>query len=243
MGQLQNGSRRKRAELIRFRPLPTQPACRSGSRVRRGAQEACRSGALPLKGIVHEDESWIELTFPVSPRRTYPWKAARHTGKKMRTIQEDFREFAHLDRKRTGDGVSPREYRRWLLLRHRLDKAFTSGPPEGEKERRVSLRVPTRLHVSYDRLAGLEGVLRNLSRTGCFIRTDLPAPVGTRLDLVLRADSMHEVLELHAEVVTIDMRHDGSTVGERGMGLRFLDLSPETRKKLDTFYAGLEAAA
>jgi uncharacterized protein (TIGR02266 family) len=161
----------------------------------------------------------------------------------MRTIQEDFREFAHLDRKRTGDGVTPREYRRWLLLRHRLDKAFTSGPPEGQNERRSSLRVPTRLRVSYDRLAGLEGVLGNLSRTGCFIRTDLPAPVGTRLELVLSTDALPDVLELHAEVVSIDVRQDGRMAGERGMGLRFIELSPETQKKLDALYAGLEAAA
>jgi len=159
----------------------------------------------------------------------------------MRTLQEDFREFAHLDRKRTGDGVSPREYRRWLLLRHRLDKAFTSGPPEGLTERRTSLRVPTRLRVSYDRLAGLEGVLGNLSRSGCFIRTDLPAPVGTRLDLVLRSDGLPDDLELPAEVVSIDMRHDGEEAGERGMGLRFLDVPPEAQKQLDMLYAGLEA--
>jgi len=161
----------------------------------------------------------------------------------MRTIQEDFREFAHLDRKRTGDGVSPREYRRWLQLRHRLDKAFTSGPPEGQSERRASLRVPTRLRVSYDRFAGLEGVLASLSRTGCFLRTDLPAPVGTRLELVLRSEVLPEALELPAEVVSIDMRHDGGNTEERGMGLRFLGLSPAAQKQLDTLYAGLEAAA
>ena len=160
----------------------------------------------------------------------------------MRTIQQDFREFAHLDRKRTGDGVTPREYRRWLLLRHRLDKVFTSGPPAGQSERRTSLRVPTRLMVSYDALSGLDGVLTNLSRTGCFIRADLPAPVGTRLDLMLNGEDLPEVLELQAEVVSIDVRQDGSTLGERGMGLRFLQLSADTQKKLDSIYAELRAA-
>ena len=38
-------------------------------------------------------------------------------------------------------------------------------------------------------------------------------------------------------------RHDGKTVGERGMGLRFLTLSPEVQKKLDEVYSGLDAAA
>jgi uncharacterized protein (TIGR02266 family) len=161
----------------------------------------------------------------------------------MRTLQEDFREFARLDRKRTGDGVSPVEYRRWLLLRHRLDKAFSSGPPEGETERRSSLRVPTRLVVSYDALAGLEGVVGNLSRTGCFIKTDLPAPVGTRLELVLRDRGSGEPIQVPAEVVSMDVAQDGSGLGRRGMGLRFVDPDPDTRKKLDEIYAGLETDA
>jgi len=160
----------------------------------------------------------------------------------MRTIQEDFREFAHLDRKRTGDGVTPHEYRRWLLLRHRLDKMFSSGPPGGEAERRASLRVPTRLVVSYDALAGLEGVLCNLSRSGCFIRAELPAPVGTRLELELRSPDRAEPLRLPSQVVTVDAHPDGTASAERGMGLRFVDLAPEVRKRLDDLYAGLEAA-
>jgi uncharacterized protein (TIGR02266 family) len=161
----------------------------------------------------------------------------------MRTIQEDFREFAHLDRQRTGDGVTPHQYRRWLLLRPRLDKVFTTGPPEGLNERRMSLRVPTRLKVSYDALSGLEGILSNLSRTGCFIRADLPAPVGTRLELILHGGDLSEALELKAEVVSNETRDDGSTSGERGMGLRFLDLSPDTQKQLDVIYASLETGA
>jgi len=161
----------------------------------------------------------------------------------MRTIQEDFREFAYLDRKRTGDGVTPREYRRWLLLRQRLDKAFTAGPPEGQSERRSSLRVPTRLVVFYDALAGLEGVLSNLSRTGCFIQTDLPAPIGTRLALLLSGQGLSDALEISAEVVSVDVRPDGRAAAQRGMGLRFFDVGSEARKKLDEIYSGLEAAA
>jgi len=161
----------------------------------------------------------------------------------MRTIQEDFREFVHLDRKRTGDGVTPTQYRRWLELRHRLDKVFSAGPPEGQPERRSSLRIPTRLRVTYDPVSHLEGVLRNLSRTGCFICSDLPAPVGTRLQLVLRGRGMAEPVELDAQVVSHDIAHDGAMPGLRGMGLRFVELGPEARKKLDELYATLEAAA
>lgn len=159
-----------------------------------------------------------------------------------RTIQEDFREFAHLDRKRTGDGVTPREYRRWQMLRQRLDGAFNAGPPAGERERRTSLRVPTRLVVTYDARSRLQGTLTNLSRSGCFIKTDLPASVGTRLTLVLRVATSGEVVEVEGEVVSNDCRADGTTPGERGMGVRFLDATPEDQKKLDEVYASLETA-
>ena len=159
----------------------------------------------------------------------------------MRTLQEDFREFAHLDRKRTGDGVSPAEYRRWLQLRERLDHAFSAGPPQGRAERRKSLRVPTRLRVAYDAEVGLEGIVTNLSRTGCFVRTDLPAAIGTRLTLLLHVAVLGETLELAAEVVSMDVSRDGRT-RERGMGLRFLEMGSDDRKRLDRLYEAAEAA-
>ncbi|MBW2316942.1 MAG: hypothetical protein JRH10_22505 [Deltaproteobacteria bacterium] len=59
---------------------------------------------------------------------------------------------------------------------------------------------------------------------------------------MLNGEDLPEVLELQAEVVSIDVRQDGSTPGERGMGLRFLQLSADTQKKLDSIYAGLRAA-
>jgi len=160
----------------------------------------------------------------------------------MRTLQEDFREFAHLDRKRTSDGITPAEYRRWLQLRLRLDGAFSSGPPQGSAERRRSLRLPTRLRVAYDVETGLEGLVTNLSRTGCFVRAELPAAIGTRLTLLLRVASLGETLELDAEVISIDVSRDGR-VHERGMGLRFLEMPPDSRKQLDELYERAEAAA
>lgn len=155
----------------------------------------------------------------------------------MRTITEDFREYAFLDRKRTGEGVTPNEYERWQALRDRLDGVFSSRPP-GKGERRGSLRVPTRLAVSYDSLAGLEGTVTNLSRSGCFIRTGLPAAVGTRLTLLLRVGDEPSPVELEAEVVS---RESGAEPCQRGMGLRFASPSPEQRKKLDDLYESLPA--
>jgi len=158
----------------------------------------------------------------------------------MRTIQEDFQEFLYLDQKRAGEGVSPKEFGRWQLLCQRLEKAFAGGfgrPPGAD--RRQSLRLPTRLRVAYDALSGLEGTVINLSRGGCFVRTDLPAPIGTHLTLLLYVANLPELLELGGEVVSVRARPRVADPRDWGMGLRFENVPPETQKKLDDLYVSL----
>ncbi|HKJ23717.1 MAG TPA: PilZ domain-containing protein [Myxococcota bacterium] len=151
----------------------------------------------------------------------------------MRTIQEDFREFVHLDRKRTTDGLTTVEFKRWQILHYRLDKAFAGRPPPGDAEQRASLRLPTRLRVTYDGLGGEGGTMVNLSRGGCFVRTDLPAPIGTRLTLIVDAANVGETLEIDGEVVSVSLRQVGRG---RGMGIRFDAMTPEVAKKLSDLY-------
>jgi len=156
----------------------------------------------------------------------------------MRTIQEDFREFSYLDRKRTTDGLTPTEFERWQLLHFRLDKAFSGGPPPGATEQRRSLRLPTRLRVRYDGLGDEGGMIVNLSRGGCFIRTELPAPVGTRLTLLLESANVGDTMEIEAEVVSACLRRVGHG---RGMGVRFVSMPPETTKALSDLYENILA--
>jgi uncharacterized protein (TIGR02266 family) len=151
----------------------------------------------------------------------------------MPSIQETFREFAYLDRKRTAEGLTPLEFERWQLLHFRLDGAFTGGAPPGATERRGSLRLPTRLRVTYDGLDDHGGMVVNLSRGGCFIRTELPAPIGTRLTLVVEAANIGESFEIEAEVVSTSLRDIGSG---RGMGVRFESMSPEVVKQVEELY-------
>ena len=153
----------------------------------------------------------------------------------MRSLPEHFHEFVHLDRKREGDGITPAEYSRWLFLRAHLDDAFGSRPPSGG-ERRGSLRVPTRLKVTYDEASGLDGTVTNLSRTGCFVRARLPAVVGARLMLVIGLGD-GAVLEVPGQVVSCQAGR------EPGMGICFTHPSPEVRKQLDLLYEGLAAGS
>lgn len=73
----------------------------------------------------------------------------------------------------------------------------------------------------------LSEYLTNLSRSGAFIRTNEPWPVGTRLRLrftVLADDP--EILEGVAEVVRVNER-------PRGMGVEFVELSEPSRRIIE----------
>jgi uncharacterized protein (TIGR02266 family) len=154
----------------------------------------------------------------------------------MRTLQEDFQEFIHLDRKREADGLTTIEFERWQILHHRLDAAFGGRRPPGAAEQRQSLRLPTRLRVTYDGLRDEGGVVVNLSRGGCFVRTRLPAPVGTRLNLIIDATNAGEEIEVEGEVVSTCLRNVGRGPG---MGIRFEDMSPEDAKRLEDLYGNI----
>ncbi len=150
-----------------------------------------------------------------------------------------FREYTHLDRKRTGDGLTPREFDRWRLLARELARRFSKGRPGGGSERRESVRVPTRLKVAFEsRDQVVQALMTNLSRGGLFINTALPPEPGTRFDLKLQIEASGETLEIPSEVVSVHVG-SGFSTGEMGMGVRFLNMSEELRKKVDDLYESL----
>ncbi len=154
----------------------------------------------------------------------------------MADFQLLFREYMHLDRKRTGDGLTPHEYQRWRLLSLELGKRFSKGPPKGGSERRDSVRVPTRLKVSFKSPDAVsQALMTNISRGGLFVNTPFPPEPGTRLELKIRIESTAETLQVPVEVVSSNVG-EGFKTGELGMGVRFLPMRDEVRKKLDDFY-------
>ncbi len=159
----------------------------------------------------------------------------------MSDFQLLFREYMHLDRKRTGDGLTPLEYQRWRALSRELGKRFSKGPPKGGAERRDSVRVPTRLKVSFASPDAVsQAWMTNISRGGLFINTAFPAETGTRLDLELRIESTAETLRVPVEVVSSNVG-DAFNTGELGMGVRFMPMPDGLRKKLDDFYEAVGA--
>jgi uncharacterized protein (TIGR02266 family) len=92
---------------------------------------------------------------------------------------------------------------------------------------------PRRLDVNleFESLAQFTQYVSNISRTGCFLRSRDPWPVGTRLKLrfTLLAEDP-EILEATGEVVRVSER-------PRGMGLKFLQLPVSARKVIDHLLA------
>jgi len=114
--------------------------------------------------------------------------------------------------------------------------ARKSEPPVPEpispEDRREHQRFETSIAVDY--ASGetfLFAYLQNISEMGIFIRTDHPSRVGTRLRLRFQVEH-GEPLTLEGEVAWINpLRASGDNLNP-GMGVRFIELTPDTREEV-----------
>ncbi len=164
-----------------------------------------------------------------------PW-VDEPVGARVLKVQDLFREYALLDRKRTSEGVTPLEYQRWLDLKQRLGRSFSDGSPRGTRERRDSVRVPTRMKVAFgtrEKLA--EALMKNVSRGGLFINTPFAPDIGTLLELRIRVEATREEFKIPVEVVSNNRGADYSTAF-LGMGVRFRNVDEDVRRVFDELY-------
>jgi type IV pilus assembly protein PilZ len=112
------------------------------------------------------------------------------------------------------------------------DAAERRSEPPGA-ERREHQRFDTAIAVDY--ASGetfLFAYLQNISEMGIFIRTDHPSTVGTRLRLRFHAEAAEDPLTLDGEVTWINpLRASGDNLNP-GMGVRFIELSPDKREQV-----------
>lgn len=149
---------------------------------------------------------------------------------------ELFRIFLELDRRR-GRGLEPHEFRRWLELKRQLAREFQPSVSDEQADRRGSIRVPARMQVQLGDVGELRRCwMTNLGRGGLFVATEHLIPIGTRLTLRIELSASGEILELPAAVACHNL--DPQFQNRSGMGMRFLDLTPEMEKRLDDLYEG-----
>ena len=111
-------------------------------------------------------------------------------------------------------------------------KSDTPVPEPSPQDRREHERFETSIAVDY--ASGetfLFAYLQNISAMGIFIRTDHPAPVGTRLRLRFQVEQSDQ-LTLDGEVTWINpLRASGDNLNP-GMGVRFIELTPDKREEV-----------
>lgn len=151
-------------------------------------------------------------------------------------VTSRFREYARLDRKRTGTGLTIAELERWRLLKRSLTREFSPKVPEDAIDERSSVRVPTRLQVSFENASDLaDCLMTNISRHGLFVQTNRPFALQTRFQLTIHVEDPRMEITAIVQVVSVGL---GPTfrASQQGMGCRFVDLSPDVEKQIMELY-------
>jgi type IV pilus assembly protein PilZ len=107
-------------------------------------------------------------------------------------------------------------------------RALVSSEKSGA-ERRTAPRVPIELEVDYgcdDTF--LFAYITDISILGIFVRTNQPAPPGTRLTLRFTPPG-REPLHVKGQVIWINPYRPGEENTNPGMGIRFVTLSAHQR--------------
>ena len=100
-------------------------------------------------------------------------------------------------------------------------------------ERRREERVETTVRVEFQ--AEYWGFTKNLSNGGAFIVTSTPFDLGDKILLKLHLPDGGEELELNCKVVWTNQYGRDTRDLRRGMGVKFLNLQPESQKRIHSY--------
>jgi len=152
-------------------------------------------------------------------------------------IAARFREYVRLDKQQREGGLTPEELHRWQALKRFLSIHFAPDRPEAA-DTRDSVRVPTRVKVSFKADRELSScLLTNVSRGGVFVQTDHPLELKSCFTLHIHVESPRRDISVPVEVVSVGIGPNFAR-NKQGMGLRFLEVSPEIEKQLRELYEG-----
>ena len=110
------------------------------------------------------------------------------------------------------------------------------------QDRRKHPRASIRMKVRFPDLSTLlEKYAKDISQGGIFIPTNDPKPVGTVMNLTLIHPDTGEEVEVQGEVVRVVTEKDVFENKEKkltpGMGIKFINLTPEQETALERFLA------
>ena len=155
----------------------------------------------------------------------------------IRNMPAVLREYMRLELRRTSpEGISVKEYQRWLVLKRHLSKHFQPDLSDKHEDRRDSVRVPARLRLGFQSYGEVrECLMTYLSRGGIFIATQEPLPLGTKLQIRIYVEESGLVIDVPAEIASHNSG-PGLLSEELGMGVKFINLSEEQDKAVRTLY-------
>jgi Tfp pilus assembly protein PilZ len=125
------------------------------------------------------------------------------------------------------------------MLKRQLGQHFAPGLSDQHADLRGSVRVPTRIAVSFASEGALaRSLMTNLSRLGVFLETDHLLEIGASFELRIHVDDPPQDLAIPVEVVSHNLGPDYAN-DSSGMGQRILDADPEVSKQLGELYERL----
>lgn len=112
-------------------------------------------------------------------------------------------------------------------------KAGTSAPPTSRRAcERVDIELHVDMHSEHNFFAGFSS---NISEGGIFIATHQLRPVGSHLEIEITLPSDTTTIAARALVRWIREYNDSADAESPGMGLEFVDLSDESKSRIQAF--------
>jgi uncharacterized protein (TIGR02266 family) len=101
-------------------------------------------------------------------------------------------------------------------------------------------RIPETLSLSYkDGQSYIEAYTDNLSRGGLFIKTANPLEQGQKFLLKLQLPGLSDPMKIQCEVAWVRKQRTESMAGSEGMGVKFDEMDPKVKEKLDHYIQAL----
>lgn len=107
-------------------------------------------------------------------------------------------------------------------------------------DRRTEPRLDVTVKVDYSAKEMFNSnYVTNLSKGGVFIKTDEPLPIHSEIHLTFRLPESNVTIKATGKVVwTFDIKRGTGHVVP-GMGIRFIDLSPDDRRTIEQYVQNL----
>jgi uncharacterized protein (TIGR02266 family) len=135
-------------------------------------------------------------------------------------------------------GRDSREDARGTLSKPSEGSKSSSAPPAENRRRldRFSVELEISLESEHNFYAGF---VENLSGSGLFIATHVVRPIGSHVEFSISIGESNEPVKGYGEVRWV-RQYSETSDSHPGMGLRFIELSPGGRQRIEEFLRGRE---